>query len=164
MFLEPLRQTAVGFSLLLVSQDKQCFFFSATQRTDHEVAHFSWTSFAALFIMAKLVEKIIFFLELRSPYRVWFMMAWYFEPERQKLRWCLKNMIYTIIDTHYTRCEHSIIFYTFSVARSASYYLLQQGWIFLQLAIFMSLNLSITSAKYWVKITALTCWVVTDPW
>ena len=48
----------VGFSLLLVSQDKQCFFFSATQRTDHEVAHFSWTSFAALFIMAKLVEKL----------------------------------------------------------------------------------------------------------
>ena len=117
---------------------------------------FFMDQFRRVVYYGKTGREIIFFLELRLPYRVWFMMAWYFEPERQKLRWCLTNMIYTIVDTHYTRCEHSIIFYTFSVARSASYYLLQQGWIFLQLAIFMSLNLSITSAKYWVKITALT--------
>ena len=97
-------------SAVFTLRSEETFFSPAgDQRTNQEVAHFSWTGFAALFVDGKTGREIIFFLELRSPYCVWFMMAWYFEPERQKLRWYFINVIYTSILLHITHDANIVV-------------------------------------------------------
>ena len=154
---------------LLHSLVKETFFSSpVTQRTDP--AHWGRTNVAEVVFHEPVLPRCLLwndwspkysFLKLRSPSRFWFMMAWHFKSGRQKLRWHFTNMIYTNIITHNANI---VVVFTpgvtepvlhISVARSASYHLLQQGWIFLQFAIFMSLNPNVTSAKCGPKIPVI---------
>ena len=65
--------------------------------------------FCRVVCCGKTGREIIFFLELRSPYSVWFVMAWHFKPERQKLRWYFINVTYTSILLHITHDANVVV-------------------------------------------------------